>query len=332
MQETPQATQEFNGKDSRIKIRNGRIVKAKEYQLKVNGAVNFVRSWAPEQAPVGCVQIVHSLSEHGGRYAPFAAELNRAGYAVFAQDLPGHGRTARAPDELGHFADKGGWDLALQSVRAVQINIRERHPRVPLVLFGHSMGGLLAQDILVNHGRDLNGGILCATTGDMGHLRFIGTSLVRAQIALAGPRSRSRLADELSYKAYNRHFKPTRTAFDWLSRDPAEVDRYVNDPRCGFRASSQLWLDILDIGGRQRDPKRLARIPSALPILIIAGTRDPTTNGTKGPTALERAYVHAGLSKVSLKFYPDARHELLNDLCRDEVTTDIIEWLGSRVL
>lgn len=306
-------------------------MKATEYQLKVDGAVSFVRCWAPERKPVGCIQIVHSLSEHGGRYARFAAALNGAGYAVFAQDLPGHGRTARAPDELGHFADTGGWELALASIRAVHVDIRERYPRLPIVLFGRSMGALLAQDVLVNHGRDLAGCVLCATTGDMGRFRFVGTTLMRTEIAVAGPRYRSRLADELSYKAYNRRFKPARTRFDWLSRDPAEVDRYIADPHCGFRASCGLWLDILAVGGRQRDIKRLARIPSDLPILIIAGTEDPTVNGIKGPTALERAYVRAGLGRVSLKFYPGARHELLHDICRDEVTSDVVEWLGASV-
>ncbi|MGQ0700185.1 MAG: lysophospholipase [Panacagrimonas sp.] len=304
---------------------------ATEYQLQVNNAISFVRAWLPAQAPLACVQIVHGLAEHGGRYARFATELNRAGFAVFAQDLPGHGRTARAPDELGHFADDHGWRLALQSIRAVQVDIRERHPGVPLSLFGHSMGGLLAQDYIVHHGRDLKAAVLSGTTGDMGLMRPIGLALMRAEIGWAGTRHRSQIAENLSFTSFNRRFKPTRTEFDWLSRDPAEVDRYIDDPRCGFKASASLWAELLAIGGRLREPARLARIPGNLPILIIGGTEDPTTNGVKGPTALERAYFRAGLSDVSLKLYEGGRHELLNDICRDQVTQDVIEWLKARL-
>ncbi|MGQ0619526.1 MAG: lysophospholipase [Panacagrimonas sp.] len=307
------------------------IVSAIEFQLKVQEeTVAFVRAWLPVEAPRACVQIVHGLSEHGGRYSRFATALNRAGFAVYAQDLPGHGRTARAPDELGHLADRYGWRLALQSIRAVQVEMRERHPGLPILLFGHSMGALLGQDYIVHHGRDLAACVLSATTGNMGPMRSIGLGLMRAEIAWAGPRHRSRVAEELSFKTFNRRFKPTRTAFDWLSRDAEEVDRYLGDPRCGFRASSGLWAELLSAGARLRQPARLARIPRALPILLISGTRDATTRGEKGPSALERAYFAAGLSDVTLKLYPDARHELLNDTCREQVTADVVEWLNKK--
>ncbi|MGQ0528641.1 MAG: alpha/beta fold hydrolase [Panacagrimonas sp.] len=305
---------------------------ATEFQLQVQGeTMAFVRAWLPASGDIrGCVQIVHGMSEHGGRYARFATVLNQAGYAVYAQDLPGHGRTARAPDELGHFADEYGWRLALQSIRAVQVNLRERHPARPLMLFGHSMGALLSQDYIVHHGRDISACVLSAATGDLGVMRGVGLALIRGEIAWGGPRYRSRLAEELSFKSFNRKFKPARTAFDWLSRDEAEVDRYIDDPRCGFRASAGLWADLLAIGGRLREPPRLARIPKTLPVLIIAGTDDPATNGVKGPTALERAYHQAGLHDVTLRFYDQGRHELLNDLCRDQVTQDVIQWWSAR--
>lgn len=306
-------------------------MRATEFQLTVSDGVAFVRAWLPAKAPRACVQIVHGMAEHGGRYARFATALNHAGYAVYAQDLPGHGRTARAPDELGHFADRYGWRLALQSIRAVQVEMRERHPGLPIVYFGHSMGALLGQDYIVHHGRDLAACVLSATTGDMGLRRLLGLSLMRAEIAWAGPRHRSRIAEELSFKAYNQRFKPNRTSADWLSRDPDEVDRYVGDPRCGFRASSGLWAELLSAGGRLRETARLARVPRTLPVLLLSGTEDPTTGDGKGTSALERAYFAAGLSDITLKLYAEARHELLNDLCREQVTADVVEWLDKRI-
>lgn len=303
-----------------------------EFQLRVGDTVAFVRSWQPQGRPRACVQIVHGLAEHGGRYARFASALNRAGYAVYAQDLPGHGRTARAPDELGHFADSYGWRFALQSIRAVQVEIRERHAGLPLVYLGHSMGALLGQDYIVHHGRDLAACVQLSTTGYMGPMRVIGIGLMEAEIAWAGPRHRSRLADELSFRKFNKRFKPNRTDFDWLSRDAEEVDRYIRDPHCGVRASASLWSELLSAGGRLRQPARLARIPKSLPILLAAGSADPAVWGGRGATALERAYFGAGLQDVTLRLYPDARHELLNDTCRDQVGADVVEWLDSRIV
>lgn len=305
---------------------------AKEFQLRVQeGRVAFARAWLPAAPPRAAIQIVHGLAEHSGRYARFATALNQAGFAVYAQDLPGHGRTARAPDELGHMADRYGWRLALQCIHALNVDMRERHPDLPRILFGHSMGGLLGQDYIVHHGRDLTACVLSATTGDMGPMRRIGLALLRAEMAWAGPQQRSALAEELSFKSFNRRFRPNRTASDWLSRDAEEVDRYVGDPRCGFRASAGLWVELLTVGGRLRDAARLARIRAGLPILLIAGSDDPAINGAKGPTALERAYFKAGLSDVTLKLYQGGRHELLNDLCRDQVTEDVVGWLQSKL-
>lgn len=307
---------------------------ASEFQLQVQGqgqTVAFVRAWLPVGEPVGAVQVVHSVSEHGGRYARFATALNRAGLAVYAQDLPGHGRTARAPDELGHFADQHGWRFALQSIHALQTELRERHPGLPLILFGQGVGALLSQDYIIHHGREIAACVLASTTGDLGVRRNVALALLRAEIAWAGPRQRSRVGEEMFRNAFNRRFKPVRTPFDWLSRDPVEVDRYIDDPRCGFTASSSLWAELLAYGGRLREPARLARVPRQLPILIVGGTDDAATQGAKGPGALERAYAGAGIADLTLRLYEGARHELLNELCRDQVTQDVIDWLALKL-
>lgn len=305
---------------------------ATEFQLTVQNGVAFARAWLPSTGtPRACVQIVHGMAEHSGRYARFATELNRAGYAVYAHDLPGHGRTARAPDELGHFTDEHGWRLALQTIHTVQGEMRARHPGLRLVLFGHAMGALLSQDYIVHHGRETAACVLSSTTGELGAMRMLGIGLMNAEIAVFGPRHRSAVAERLSFKAFNRRFRPNRTGFDWLSRDPAEVDAYIDDPRCGFRVSSSLWADLLAYAGRLREPARLARIPKSLPVLIMAGTDDPATQGARGPSLLERAYFAAGLRDVTLKLYDGARHELLHETCRDEVMRDVIDWLERRI-
>lgn len=302
-----------------------------QFQIPVRKeTVAFVRNWLPDGKPRAAVQIVHGMAEHGGRYARFAEALSGAGYAVYAQDLPGHGRTARAPDELGHFADVHGWRLALQSVRAVQLEIRERHQQTPLVLFGHSMGSYLVQDSLINHGKSLDAAILSASSGNLGAARGLGLLLLRAEHTWRGPHSPSRVG-ELTLRRFNRGFSPARTDWDWLSRDPAEVDAYIADPRCGFPCSVGMWMELLSAGGHLRDAKRLARIPKNLPVLLMGGSRDPAVDGAKGPRSLEQVYAGAGLRDVVVKLYEDARHELLNDNCREQVSADVLRWLDARL-
>lgn len=295
-----------------------------------DGTQACVHRWLPPRARA-VVQIVHGMAEHGARYARLAAALNQAGFAVYAQDLPGHGRSVRAADELGHFADHDGWRLALSAINGVRALIEQELQHLPHFMLGHSMGSFLLQDYVVEHGQGLAGAVFSATSGNLGPLRAIGINLLRAESLWLGARHRSALAELLTFKDFNRRFKPVRTDFDWLSRDTAEVDAYVRDPRCGFRCSTGLWISLLEMGGRLGDQERLARIPKDLPVLMIAGSADPASQGEKGPRALEQHYRNAGLDDVAVRIWPDGRHELLNDLCRDEVTAALAEWFDRKL-
>jgi len=282
--------------------------------------------WLPPGEPMAVVQIIHGMSEHAARYARFAEAMTDTGIAVYAADLPGHGKTARE-GELGHFADRRGWRVALGAVAAVHAEIEDEQPGKPVFMLGHSMGSFLLQHYLVEHGAKLSGAILSATTGDMGLLRVVGLALLRIEALILGTRHRSKLGEQLSFRDFNKKFKPARTGFDWLSRDPAEVDKYVADPFCGFRCSSGLWVELLSAGARLSDVARLRHIPPKLPVLMIAGEADPVSRGAAGPKVLERAYRAAGLEDVIVNVYEGARHELLNETCRDQVTADIRDWL-----
>lgn len=300
-----------------------------QFALSDGGSANVYR-WLPDEKAIAVVQIIHGMAEHGERYARLAQTLTDAGYAVYAQDLPGHGRTARAPDELGHFADRDGWNFALAHINQLRQHIEHEHRNLPLFLLGHSMGSFLLQDYLVEHGRGLAGAIFSAANGDVGPLRVIGLGLLRAESLWYGRRHRSALAELMSFKEFNRRYKPARTDFDWLSRDEAEVDLYIKDPRCGFRCSAGLWMDMLGAAGRHGDVERLAAIPKELPILIINGSEDAATQGAKGPRALERIYRKVGIKSLTTHIYDGARHELFNESCREQVTGDVLRWLQER--
>ena len=293
-----------------------------------NGGSAYLQHWLPQGTPVAAVQIIHGMAEHGARYARLAEALTSAGYAVYAQDLPGHGRSVRSSDELGHFPQ--GWHSTLRAINEVRGLIEREQPHTPLFMLGHSMGSFLLQDYVQEHGSGLAGAIFSATSGDLGPLRAIGLSLLRLEALWYGKHHASALADQLTFKDFNRKFRPNRTEFDWLSRDNPEVDRYIADPLCGFRCGSGLWIELLTACGRLTEPQRLRMIPQNLPVLVIGGSKDAATRGEKGPRALEKHYRKAQLQNVSVRIYENARHELLNETCREEVTTDLLNWLQGR--
>jgi alpha-beta hydrolase superfamily lysophospholipase len=285
------------------------------------------RSWQPAGEPQAIVVIAHGMAEHGGRYARFAAALAGAGFAVYAFDHRGHGRTARSAAELGHLADRDGWNRAVTDLAAVCDSASQRHPGRPLLLFAHSMGSFMAQQLLYQYGEKLAGCVLCGSNGKPPSIAALGRLLARLERLRLGRRGVSMLLHTMSFGAFNKRFQPARTEFDWLSRDPAEVDKYIADPLCGFPITVQSWIDLLDGLEAMALPENQARIPKALPVLVIAGRQDPVSAGTRGLRQLLDAYVAAGLTRVEHIFYDGARHELLNETNRDDVTVDIVGFL-----
>lgn len=298
-----------------------------------DGVPVHVQRWLPDEGTAvrAVVQIVHGLAEHVGRYSHVAELLTTAGYAVYGDDHRGHGRTAVSDEDLGFLAEHRGWATLVDDLHRLMGRIREEHPGVPLIMFGHSMGSFLTQQLLFTFPGEIDAAVLSGTSGSAGGpLAEAGALAARIERARLGPRGRSPLLTKLSFGSYNDAFQPARTAFDWLSSDPAAVDAYVADPRCGFDATTQLWLDLLAGVRVIARPELQARIPSELPIHVIAGDRDPVGDDTRGVTALLEAYAAAGLTRVTHRVYP-GRHELVNEVNRDEVLADLLAWLDDRV-
>ena len=298
------------------------------FRLETSDKVSlFVYRWLPETRVKAVIQIAHGWAEHAGRYARLADALCREGYAVYANDHRGHGQTARMPDEVGWFAGRHGWTKCLDDLRQVNRHIAEEHPCTPIVLFGHSMGSFMTQQFITEHGDSLAGAVLSGSNGAPPQSARLGLWLARLERLRVGPRGKSALMKSLVFGAFNNPFERARTPFDWLSRDSAEVDRYIADPLCGgFESKVQLYIDILGALLDLTRPARLARIPQKLPIYIFGGTRDPVGRNIH---QLLEAYRTAGLENVRHEFYPLGRHESLNEINRDEVTRDLIRWLDS---
>ncbi|MGD0640780.1 MAG: alpha/beta hydrolase [Roseiarcus sp.] len=296
---------------------------ASEFVLEASdGARIFVRLWLPESRPRALVQVAHGLAEHSLRYQDFALALNRIGIGVYANDHRGHGHTAKA-DELGFFGAENGWRSCLDDLWALNRRVAADHPGAPVFFFGHSMGSLMGQSFIADHGVALAGAILSGANGRPPAIATLGRLIARFERWRLGPRGKSALLKQMMFGEFNKPFRPARTEFDWLSRDTAEVDAYVADPLCGFDFTAQLVIDLLGGLPPLLAPETLARIPKRLPIYVMSGARDPVGANLQ---SLIDAYRDAGLA-MTVRRYPDARHELLNETNREEVKAELIAWI-----
>jgi len=291
----------------------------------------FVHGWLPEGKPKALLLAVHGMAEHGARYARLAGRLTAAGWAVYAPDHRGHGATA-APGELGWLTEAGGFRRVVEDLREIALAIRTAHPGLPLLLFGHSMGSILAEAYCGFYGEGLAG---CALSGVVEPpapgLLPVARGLAALGCLVKGQKSKAPLLDSMSFGSYNKAFEPVRSKFDWLSRDAAEVDKYLADPLCGFVCTDGFFRDLLSgfelVYG---EGGALSRIPARLPVLVMAGEADPC-GGARGFAGILAGKLRAaGLSDLSEKTYPGARHEILNETNRDEVERDLAAWLEAK--
>jgi alpha-beta hydrolase superfamily lysophospholipase len=263
--------------------------------------------WEPAGTPRGIVQLTHGMGEHLLRYEPLAGALTRAGFVVVGQDHRGHGATVQ--DGRWGVLGAGGWDELVRDIGRLSDTVRADLPGLPLVLLGHSMGSFAAQQHVVDHSEELAGLVLTGTAA---------LDLLEPALNLDEP---------LDLSAFNAPFEPARTDFDWLSRDEAQVDAYVADPRCGFGLSEVDGKQMFVAARQVADVERLARLRHDLPVYLAVGEHDPVNGQLALVHGLVQRLGQAGLSDVTLKVYEGARHEVFNETNRDEVVSDLLAWL-----
>ena len=288
-----------------------------------HGVDVFYRSWTPSQ-PRALVLVVHGASEHSGRYARVADFLQDRGYAVYALDQRGHGRTAEStgPGRVG----PGGMDGAIDDIHELRARASAEHPDLPIAVFGHSMGSVIAQAYMERYGQGIVAYVLSGTMGVMEGVAELADGIRQAVDAGMTDEPLDMLG------GFNAAFEPARTPYDWLSRDPDEVDKYVSDPMCGddLPLTYGFVAEMLETLGTAMEPEGIAQVPKEVPVLLISGEEDPVSNGAVQVRELEKRLRDSGLD-VTAKYYPAARHELLNETNRDEVHSDLAEWLDANV-
>lgn len=287
----------------------------------------FVYHWHPSTPPVGVIQIAHGMGEHAGRYDEFATFLAQNGYAVYANDHRGHGRSRNTNQPLGHFRDHNGWLATIEDLHKLTGIIQRRYPDLPIFLFGHSMGSFMARSYSHRFGRDLSGVILSGTGTNKSLLTWFGRILARSEARIKGKRTKSALMNQLAFGSFNKNFQPCRTPFDWLSRERHVVDQFVSDAFCGQTPSTRFFYDLFH-GMKDMDhPKNIRKIPKRLPILLVSGDQDPVGGFSRDVIKTYERFRQAGIRNVEIKLYPGARHEVINETNRSDVYADILDWL-----
>lgn len=287
--------------------------------------------WFGSIRPKGAIQIIHGMAEHSARYADFAEYLVNKGFVVYASDLRGHGLTARTIENTGFFATGKGWDIVIENIYQLSEIIKKEYPDIPLYLFGHSMGSLLARGYIARYPSMADGAILSGTSYNPAVLLWLGKVVANIQRIFAGKRHRSRLLDTLSFGKFNSSFKPAITKFDWLSRDEKQVELYLKDPYCGFICTASFYSDLFSGILKIQKRKSFSAENKNLPILIISGEMDAVGDFTKGVKKIFTLYKEGTMKDVEIKIYKESRHEILNETNREEVYFDVSSWLSNKI-
>ncbi len=285
-----------------------------------------VHRWAPDKPVRAVLQISHGMAEFAMRYDQFAREAAAQGIEVFAADHRGHGETAGTLNRLGYLADKNGFDRVMLDQKELTDEIRRRLHGTPVFLFAHSFGSFIGQYYIENHGNLLSGCVLCGTRGPDPVMTILGKFAADCVCAANGRKKPSPLLTQLSFGTYNAKIDAPSSPNAWLSRDEKEVEKYDASPWTGFTCTAGFFQDLTSGLLKIHKQANLDRIPRDLPVFLIAGDHDPVGGYGKTVEKLCSMYRNRGIA-AEIKLYPGARHELLNETCRDEVSSDIRGWI-----
>lgn len=307
-----------------------------ELHYESHDGISDIRAllWKPDaasDAPRGIVQIVHGMSEHVERYAPFASFLVSRGFVVCANDHIGHGKSVSTRESLGHMPLRNGAEVLIEDVHELRKIVASRYGgEVPFVMFGHSMGSFVTRSYLTRHAEGLAAAVLCGTGQQPRLLSRAGNAVSKILAACKGEKHRSAFVDSLGAGAFSRAVSDARTEVDWISVDPTVVDAYRADPECGQMFTLGAYASLTALTLEATDSARARRIPKELPLFFIAGGDDPVGDCGKGVMRAVEQYRAAGVSCVDMKLYDGMRHEILNEPVREEVFNDVDCWLCSK--
>ena len=282
-----------------------------------------IHCWLPQAAADQAIVISHGMGEHVGRYKALAHFFAGQGIAVYAANHRGHGEEAVLP---GHFSDNDGWQKVVDDLAAVVRFARQQNHR-QVVLVGHSMGSFVARHLAIDYGHLLSALILSGSGCKPPWLCRMGRLVADSQRLLRGKRHPSKLIDWMSFIQFNGTVKDAKTPYDWMTRDDEQIRQFIDDPLTGFLCTTQFWHDLMDGLIYVNTAANVEKMPKDLPVYIVSGDQDPVGDMGKGLVALQSLLQKCGLSKVDLKLYEGARHEVFNEINAEAVYQDCYHWI-----
>lgn len=288
--------------------------------------IHAMKWQSDETDPVAVLQLVHGMAEYIARYEETAVYFAKKGFVVVGDDHLGHGDTAKEYGDYGYFCKKDPVTVLVRDEHRLKKIVQKEYEGLPYFILGHSMGSLILRNYLCRYGSGIDGAVICGTA-HYGRLSVFAGKLLTGILKLAGKgRNKSALLDDLMFGSHNKR-TDKRTSFDWLCTDEAVVDAYMNDPGCGFLFTVNGFDTLIGLVKALHKKSYLEKMPKDLRVLFIAGAEDPVGNYGKSVQEVYDAFLNLDLTKVQMKLYNDARHELLNEKQKQEVCEDISNWL-----
>lgn len=287
--------------------------------------------WIPEGKITGIVQIIHGMAEHIDRYEDLAQFLAERGFVVTGDDHLGHGKSVPEGGTYGYFCKQDPATVVVRDVHRLKKLTQEEYPGVPYLILGHSMGSFILRNYLFRYGTGIQGAIICGTGSQPQALVKVCRVITAIQGFFLGEKHIANMINKMAFGNYNQKIENPKTGFDWLCSDEAVVEAYQENPLCGFVFTVNGFRTLFTLLERLNQPANLNRMPKKLPVCFIAGEEDPVGSYGEGVKLAYESFLHAGMEKVSLKLYPAARHELLNEKNKKKVYEDLYLWIMERI-
>lgn len=290
--------------------------------------------WCPDEKeydkPVAILQICHGMIEYIDRYDGFARYMAQRGLVVVGNDHLGHGESVASDDALGYFKDERPQEALAKDAHHLTVLMKKMYPETLYYLAGHSMGSFVARKYICDYGHELDGVIIMGTGHQSSLAVIAGKILADITGAVKGDRYRSRMLSKIMFGNYNKRIKNVRTANDWLTRDENVVDEYNAGKLTTFLFTVNGYKGLMKMILYVRRPRNIARIPKNLPMLMMSGLDDPVGEYGKGVYRAYNSY-HGHIDDIDLRLYEDCRHELCNELNKEEIYDEIYGWIMNHI-
>lgn len=309
------------------------MVKKEEFTFDSRDGQSKIHAvcWIPEGKVICILQIVHGMAEYIERYEEMAQYFAGKGILVTGNDHLGHGKSVTEKGTYGYFCDQDPATVVVRDVHRLKKMTQEDYPGVPYVILGHSMGSFILRNYLFRYGTGIQGAIICGTGSQPAALVKFSKAFAVLQGLILGQKHVARLIDKLAFGNYNQRITDPKTAFDWLCRDERVVDAYIKDSLCGFTFTVNGFRTLFTLLDRLNKEENLRHMPKELPVFFIAGDKDPVGNYGEGVKKAYESFVKIGMERLTLKLYPEDRHELLNELDKYQVFENLYPWIVDRV-